>query len=528
MDKLKNFSKKDMVEQITVLEEIKNEKPPEAIPVLMRLCRDDSDMDSIQLIIRDTLRTLLSENEEKAVEGLLSDNMDVQRLCIQICGQNRFKSSISVFQGLADSQQDEVLLFDTLSALSSFGASESVEIFRRYISHPISTISALCIEMVGKCGDVESIEALGAVVDTAESDELYEACDISTVNAIEALGSMDHESAISFLVSSIHHRNATARRLIQQELVKKGTGVLPYLIPVFEQEDVDQKISAANVLRRIGGKKAGDILINAIDTGAADDPNIRYVIYETLGQIRYMKGLICLMDGLLEENEMILTAVVSSLNEQVNPGVIKKFLEIDNTDSHQSRKLLKAIVSSQALSLFELLYNEGSMSNRLIKTIIVSNDSDIIAVFRKQLALIEGDKPKKDIKRLDTAFSKEKNKRVLAVDDSSAMLLFYKNVVSDLGIDLITAGNGKEALDFLEKGDEFDLILTDMNMPVMDGIELTQTVRNDPILGDIPIVMVTTESEGSQRQMAEKVGVRDFIMKPFSAEKLQEKINAFL
>jgi CheY-like chemotaxis protein len=108
------------------------------------------------------------------------------------------------------------------------------------------------------------------------------------------------------------------------------------------------------------------------------------------------------------------------------------------------------------------------------------------------------------------------------------MLNLYKSVAASMGMGITTAMNGREALDMLQLDEGFSLIITDMNMPVMDGIEFTRQLRMNQAFADVPVIMITTESERSQQDIARKAGVTDFMQKPFAVEKLQEKIKACL
>ncbi|MFH1673251.1 MAG: response regulator [Pseudomonadota bacterium] len=528
MEILKEFSIKDLTEQVTILNEIEKEKKFEAIPELFELYATPLVDDAVEYMIENTLRALLSQNEKGTVNGLLSNSSRVKKICIQIAGQNRFKSATSTLIDLTSTEENAEILFEILSSLAAIKGPESLEVFQRYIHHPETLISAVAVEMIGVYGDLTSLDPLCKMIGEAEADEHYGKCDLTTGNAIEVLAALKNDKAVSFLVSKIHHKNPTVRRLIQQALIKIGPGAVPFIAPLFDQEDVDQKILAANALGLIEDKKGGDILVAALDKGSANHPNIKFAIYEALGRIPFMKGLVCLIDGLSEEDDLILMAVVSSLNEQVNPGVIKSLKEIINADNTQSKRVIQAIVSSKALVIFESLYEDENISGRLIENIARSNDLEIISAFRKKLELMEGDRAKSDIERISTPSTKETGKKVLAVDDSKAMLLFYRSVASDMGIDVTTAVNGKEALDILYLGETFDLILTDMNMPIMDGIEFTRKARANPAFAKIPIIMVTTESESVHIQLADKVGVSDFMQKPFTPDMLQSKIKEHL
>ncbi len=96
-----------------------------------------------------------------------------------------------------------------------------------------------------------------------------------------------------------------------------------------------------------------------------------------------------------------------------------------------------------------------------------------------------------------------------------------------MGIALETAENGSEGLEILRNDPSFDLIVVDMNMPVMDGIDMSRNVRADFMLGEIPIIMVTSESESAQTALAEKVGINKFLMKPLSESSFQKEIEEF-
>ena len=134
-----------------------------------------------------------------------------------------------------------------------------------------------------------------------------------------------------------------------------------------------------------------------------------------------------------------------------------------------------------------------------------------------------GSRAEEDLDRLPeiaTSLSK-----ALAADDSRSMCAMHRAILTDLGFKPFMATNGEEAYEFIEQGEEFDVIITDMNMPVMDGMELVGKVRNTPGYEDVPIIMVTTESEASQQEMARKAGVTAFVTKPFNPDTLKAKIE---
>jgi len=117
------------------------------------------------------------------------------------------------------------------------------------------------------------------------------------------------------------------------------------------------------------------------------------------------------------------------------------------------------------------------------------------------------------------------NMKVLVVDDFATMRRILKNVLRQIGFRNISeAENGRDALSQLKK-EKFDLILCDWNMPEMSGLELLQAIRSDDNLKDIPFVMVTAEAKKENIIEAVKAGVDSYIVKPFTAETIGEKLK---
>jgi two-component system chemotaxis response regulator CheY len=118
-----------------------------------------------------------------------------------------------------------------------------------------------------------------------------------------------------------------------------------------------------------------------------------------------------------------------------------------------------------------------------------------------------------------------KNMKILIVDDFSTMRKIAKKLLIQLGfINLDEADDGQTAWAKLQSED-YDFIITDWNMPGMSGIELVKNIRANPIMANMPILMVTTESKREQIIEAAKAGVDSYIVKPFTAGTLKEKLE---
>lgn len=118
--------------------------------------------------------------------------------------------------------------------------------------------------------------------------------------------------------------------------------------------------------------------------------------------------------------------------------------------------------------------------------------------------------------------------KVLVVDDSPTMRKIVAAQLGQLGYgDVEQAENGEEALEVLKRA-SFDLVLTDWNMPVMDGRALVENIRQTEALKEIPVLMVTTRNTKADVILALQAGVNNFVVKPFKPADLGKKISAVL
>jgi len=118
----------------------------------------------------------------------------------------------------------------------------------------------------------------------------------------------------------------------------------------------------------------------------------------------------------------------------------------------------------------------------------------------------------------------DKNMRFLVVDDFNTMRRIVRNLLKELGFNNVEeAEDGVDALTKLRAGG-FDFVVSDWNMPNMDGLELLQTIRADAALSKLPVLMVTAEAKKENIVAAAQAGANGYVVKPFTAATLEEKL----
>ena len=115
--------------------------------------------------------------------------------------------------------------------------------------------------------------------------------------------------------------------------------------------------------------------------------------------------------------------------------------------------------------------------------------------------------------------------KILVVDDSSTMRRIIKNTLARLGYkDILEGADGVEGWSELDANPDIEMLITDWNMPEMNGLELVKKTRADDRFTDLPIIMVTTEGGKTEVITALKAGVNNYIVKPFTPQVLKEKL----
>ena len=119
--------------------------------------------------------------------------------------------------------------------------------------------------------------------------------------------------------------------------------------------------------------------------------------------------------------------------------------------------------------------------------------------------------------------------KILLVEDSSSMRSFLANAIEGGAgeLEIVEAANGFEALKTLPHH-QFDAILTDINMPEINGLELVSFLKTHPLYKSIPIMVISTESSAEDRQRAEALGVEAYLVKPFEESELVDKLRSIL
>jgi two-component system chemotaxis response regulator CheY len=213
-----------------------------------------------------------------------------------------------------------------------------------------------------------------------------------------------------------------------------------------------------------------------------------------------------------------------------SPNVIISGVVIDDINGFDVCMLLKLIPDCAGIPVIIISSGESDEIKKKAAFVgadyYIPKDRNLVGGIRSALDTIRSSNAEKT-REPKELMTENHQGEVLVVDDSSIMRRIVTNMLHTLGISAVSeAPDGAKALERIKSGG-IGLVLSDWNMPVMNGLDLVKAIRLDPQNSDLPVVMVTTESGARERQIAADAGANDTIGKPFTKEKMQNVLSQF-
>jgi CheY-like chemotaxis protein len=529
---IKNFFINKLIEtdelavRTEILDVVLKVGKPEYIFELWNYIAKPSGDKTLNVMLEDTLNKLLMANKEFIIKGLIHKSLKVRIFCIPLAGiQKLTKANPILLELLKTSRNSELLqiIIEALGAINSHGVKQDVD------SPKINTIKAALISYLSNEDPLVASAVITAFSKIDPDFKIIKAFfpqldEIPALTVVQILGKNISDKTLDFFSSNIHHKNPVIRRIIHKKLIAQGSNIGDRMVERLINGNNDEQIMAAGVLAKIRDPKKVKFLLKATESA---ESNVRFVAYEAIGKIRGIGCEKC-MKGLFDPELMVRIAVLKIL-EYNPPMSMHEHLSKEILDKEKKALFVSTMANYPAPSLLGVFYdNENLISEILAQTFMVGNSS-IIKTYKKVIKELESARltliwKNEEKNQLDKTRSKL---RILAIDDSRLVRLHLVNILGTQGYDVITAEHGQHALEIMETN-KFDLILTDMNMPVMTGIEFVKNCRELDEYKNIPVCMITTETTKSQKQVAKEAGIDLFLTKPFTEEQLYNIINNLL
>jgi len=324
------------------------------------------------------------------------------------------------------------------------------------------------------------------------------------------------------LNDTIRSHYAHMRTFAKSELVRIGEKVVPVLIDNLLHNDPDFLIHTLNVLGEIGDESA----IVPIRKMLANEPknaNVRFAAYEALALLPLKKGAYTLTAGLTDPEDHVCIAAARAIDKNFSSILGAGIKNLLRGPEQEARHITKIIVNAQVDNVFSYMADD-EVFQELALIYLPHTHRDIRNHYYS--LLIEQGKDE-FARKVTGEEDRTVRPKVVAVDDSRMILNIYKATLHELGYEPVLFEFPASAVDWLQTEKPL-LVLTDLNMPDITGIQLTEKIRAKYSSQLLPVIMVTTQNETKDNEAATNAGVNSILQKPFNAESLRKAIDKVL
>ena len=483
------------------------------VPLLLYLMEQLSLVAERIPMIRETLLSNLLAYPEKLTLFLRSPDIHDRTELIRVAGELRDDRLTPVLLDILSASRDEAEIRLVIETLGLIGDPEAINTLTDFLYAANRDLIIAAVQALGQVGTSTAMHRLAERMGTDnEIDYLI----------LSIFGEVQDQISLDKLNATIRSHYAHMRTYAKQQLVAIGQKAVPCLIDNLQQDDPDVLIHTLNVLGDIGDESA----VNPIRKLLVSEPksaNVRFAAYEALALLPLKKGAYTLTAGLTDKEDHVCIAAARAIDQNFSDILAAGIRNLLRGPEEESRHIAKVIVNAQVDKIFMSLA-EDEVFRRLALEYLPHTHKDIRAHYH-QLLIAAG---MKDFARKILGKAEEEVRRkVVAVDDSRMILNIYKATLYELGYEPVLFEFPASASEWL-LGEKPAMVLTDLNMPKITGIELTRKIREVYDANALPVIMVTTQNESQDNEAALAAGVNAILHKPFNARSLAAAMDKLL
>ncbi len=513
--------------QNRVLYELSKSHDDIAFPVLDYLCEIKSNQNQINQKIYDLLLEI-SYGNPAIIARYIKRKHPNQTTYLHIAGDLKMREAIPALSEIMQSSQDPKILEDVIKTLGAIGAEDCISILIPFLYSADPVLKVAAISAMSEIGTPPAIEQLSKAI-TGDNRT-----DISIINGLSDIQS---KFAIEKLCEMLTSQFSNIRSLTIESLTRIGPKAVPGLVDYLESSNEDAKIHALTVLGKIGDKTAATPIQKLLFQNPANS-NVRFGAYEALGQIKSAKTAISLANGLNDPDEQVRLAAAKAIDANLTHVLTAGLKNLIKAGDPDSKKIVAALIDSEADCVFEELADWDIFPELAADYLATKANPAIRDHYLKILTTRGSDGTIQKIKAATPSDNEIKRKQIVAIDDSIMMLKLYAKKLYEMGYTPLIFQFPAEAIQEICKKKP-DLVLTDLNMPEIDGLQLTREIRKKYSQQELPIIMITTQSDfvgGTEKTTGKpinddtikKLGVTRILHKPFTEADLSTAISSIL
>lgn len=483
------------------------------VEILLHLISEQNDIVEKLPIVQETLLSNLLAYPEVLGEFLSDPAVKNKNPLIHVAGELRFEEAVPVLLDLAATSKDEEEIILIISSLGLIGDPQAINMLTDYL---YAANRELIISAIKALGQVGTQSAMNRLAERMGTDNEIDYMILSIFADVQDPVSLDK------LNETLSSHYAHMRIFAKQELVRIGAKSVPALIDNLLQDDPDFIIHTLNVLGDIGDESAV-MPIRKLLEKEPKNANVRFAAYEALALLPLRKGAYTLTAGLTDPEDHVCVAAARAIEKNYSKVLTAGIKNLLRNKDDDARHIAKIFVNAQVDKIFLSLVDE-EFFQELALIYLPHTHKDTRTHYAKLLA---DNGLKNFAKKINGDEDVEDKTKIVAVDDSRMILSIYKATLHELGFEPVLFEFPATAIEWLQK-EKPAMVLTDLNMPDISGVQLAAEIRKKYSSTELPIIMVTTQNEANDNEAAHKAGIDKIIQKPFNVKSLQAAMEEYL
>jgi CheY-like chemotaxis protein/HEAT repeat protein len=487
-----------------------------AIPLLAGVIAEHPDLTESFPKLKETLFSKIIDSPQILLD-LLSEIKEtpIRTFLSEAAGEIRLKKAVPVLLKILAEETDVKIIESAISALGMIGDPSAVNLVSEYLYSNTMEIVVAAIYTLGVIATPSAIQKLAGRLGTdAALDRMI----------IDIVAKTQGPEILEMLNQMLDLQHPQLRAAVKKKLGGIGAMGVRILIKNLFLDQPDLVIHSLNVLGDIGDRQAIPAIRKLIHH-QPENPNIRFAIYETLGRLPLDKGLYTLAAGLDDPVDHVRNAAAKAIDRHYNAALSGGIRNLIRSDNPEALKIITAIIDSQCDTIFLDLLEEDYFRKPAVDYMVDKAHPDVRYYFARILEKA-GHKDLAGRVMPKKAAIEKATLKVFAVDNSKMILNIYRTVLYNLGCESRLFEFPAKALEWVQK-EKPDVILTDLIMPDITGIDFTKGVRRWYTNNELPIIMVTTQNETHAYKTAYAAGIDDIIHKPFTETQIGKALAKF-
>ncbi len=484
-----------------------------SVPLFIYLLKHQGEVAEEMPIIRETMLSILLAYPDKLVAFLGSSSIEDNTELIRLVGELRLEAATPVLLELISASEDDAEILIIIENLGLIGDPEAINTLTDYLYAANREIIMAAIQALGQVGTPSAMHRLAERMGTDnEIDYLI----------LSIFSQVQDQVSLEKLNDTLRSHYAHMRTFAKSELVRIGPKAVPILIDNLLHHDPDLCIHTLNILGEIGDESAVMPIRKLLGT-EPKSANVRFAAYEALALLPLKKGAYTLTAGLTDQEDHVCIAAARAIDRNFSPILGAGIKNLLRGPDKEARHIAKILVNAQVDNIFFFLADDEVFQE--LALIYLPHTHKDIREHYHELLVQAG---KSEFARKITGEEEQGVRpKVVAVDDSRMILNIYKATLHELGYDPVLFEFPASALEWLQTEKPL-LVLTDLNMPEITGIKLTERIREKYDAKILPIIMVTTQNESQDNEAALAAGVNLILHKPFNAKSLGAAMGRLL